>query len=124
MEEIKMAIKKLKHNYIAEIINSNKLDKKNDDELYYYMDNLHLNLDNGYVSLFKKVSNNEKNRWSIGIDEWDKLSKFCGEKDFYCSVNSLYAPGKHTSKYVKNLNALIVDLDYYNIPYLKRLTPE
>lgn len=119
-----MAIKKLKHNYIAEIINSNKLDKKNDDELYYYMDNLHLNLDNGYVSLFKKVSNNEKNRWSIGIDEWDKLSKFCGEKDFYCSVNSLYAPGKHTSKYVKNLNALIVDLDYYNIPYLKRLTPE
>lgn len=119
-----MAIKKLKHNYIAEVINSNKLDKKNDDELYYYMDNLHLNLDNGYVSLFKKVSNNEKNRWSIGIDEWDKLSKFCGEKDFYCSVNSLYAPGKHTSKYVKNLNALIVDLDYYNIPHLKRLTPE
>lgn len=119
-----MAIKKLKHNYIAEIINSNKLDKKNDDELYYYMDNLHLNLDNGYVSLFKKVSEQIKNRWSIGIDEWDKLSKFYREKDFFCSVNSLYAPGKHTSKYVKNLNAIFIDLDYYNIPHLKGLTPE
>lgn len=124
MEEIKMAIKKLKHNYIAEIIHSNKLHKNDDDELYEYMNNLHLNLDNGYVSLFKKISETEKNRWSIGAGEWDKLSKFYGEKDFYCSVNSLYAKGKHTSKYVKNLNALIVDLDYYNIPHLKGLTVE
>lgn len=119
-----MAIKKLKHNYIAELINSNKLDKKNDDELYDYMNQLHLNLDNGYVSLFKKVSEQIKNRWSICAGEWDKLSKFYGEKDFFCSVNSLYAPGKHTSKYVKNLNAIFIDLDYYNIPHLKGLTPE
>lgn len=119
-----MAIKKLKHNYIAKVINDNKLYNVDDDELYDYINKLHLNLDNGYVSLFKKVSEQIKNRWSIGIDEWEKLSKFYGEKDFYCSVNSLYAPGKHTSKYVKNLNALIIDLDYYNIPHLKGLTPE
>lgn len=34
-------------------------------------------------------------------------------------MNSFFCPGRHSSKYIKRLNALFVDLDFYNIPELK-----
>ena len=116
-----MGIKKYKHNFVAEIINSqkNKTNEDNLDNLYEYLNKLHLNLGTGYISLYHKG-----NRWSVGMEDWDKLSNIVGIEDFYCSINTFYAPGKHTGKYVKNLNAVIVDLDYYNIPYLKGLSAE
>lgn len=115
-------VKKLnKHNYVASILNSNKkFEFDYDYDLYKYLEELHLNLDErSYISLFKL---SDKKRWSVNINDWNKLIRFVGEEDFYCSVNSLNAPGKHSSKYVNRLNAVIIDLDYYNIEHLKGLS--
>lgn len=115
-------VKKTKHNYIAEVVNSKKLKVfENDYNMYAYMGALQYYLDNGFVSFFKLAT---ENRWSLSASEWDKLIKFIDEEDFYCSINNFYAPGKQSSKYVKGLNALVVDLDYYNIDHLKGLTAE
>lgn len=122
MERRKMSnvAKKIKHNYVAEILNSNKLNEN--INLLYYFRMMCPSWDNDtYFSLAKKV-NNTMNRWSINRKELINLS-VQNEDDFFCSVNTFYAPGKHSSLYVKNLNALIVDLDYYNIAHLKDLEP-
>ncbi|MDK0900018.1 hypothetical protein P5F38_14485, partial [Clostridium perfringens] len=92
-------VKKLnKHNYVASVLNSNKkFEFDYDYDLYKYLEELHLNLDErSYISLFKM---SDKKRWSVGTNDWNKLIRFVGEEDFYCSVNSLNAPGKHSSKY-------------------------
>ncbi|MBI6089044.1 response regulator transcription factor [Clostridium perfringens] len=115
-------VKKInKHNYVASVLNSDKNFKIDYDyDLYKYLEELHLNLDErSYISLFKM---SDKKRWSVGVNDWNKLIRFVGEEDFYCSVNSLNAPGKHSSKYVNRLNAVIIDLDYYNIEHLKGLS--
>lgn len=115
-------VKKLnKHNYVASVLNSDKNFKIDYDyDLYRYLEELHENLDErSYISLFKM---SDKKRWSVGINDWNKLIRFVGEEDFYCSVNSLNAPGKHSSKYVSKLNAVIIDLDYYNVEHLKGLS--
>lgn len=115
-------VKKLnKHNYVASVLNSGKNFKIDDDyDLYRYLEELHENLDErSYISLFKLA---DKKRWSVNVNDWNKLIRFVGEEDFYCSVNSLNAPGKHSSKYVNRLNAVIIDLDYYNIEHLKGLS--
>lgn len=117
-------VKKLnKHNYVASVLNSNKNFEINYDyDLYRYLEELHENLDErSYISLFKL---SDKKRWSVNINDWNKLIRFVGEEDFYCSVNSLNAPGKHSSKYVNRLNAVIIDLDYYNIEHLKGLSAQ
>lgn len=115
-------VKKLnKHNYVASVLNSDKnFEINNDYDLYRYLEELHLNLDErSYISLFKL---SDKKRWSVGQNDWNKLIRFVGEEDFYCSVNSLNVPGKHSTKYVNRLNAVIIDLDYYNIEHLKGLS--
>ena len=115
-------VKKInKHNYVASVLNSRQDFKIDYDyDLYRYLEELHENLDErSYISLFKM---SDKKRWSVGTNDWNKLIRFVGEEDFYCSVNSLNAPGKHSSKYVSKLNAVIIDLDYYNVEHLKELS--
>ena len=113
--------KKLKkHNYIAEILNNKKLNE--DIDLLYYFNMLCPDWDNNtYFSLAKKI-NNTMNRWSINRSELVNLS-IKDEEDLFCSVNTFYALGKQSGAYTKHLNALVVDLDYYNIPHLKDLKP-
>ena len=119
-----MGAKKLKNNYIAQKLYAKKEFECNDiteEEFYKYMEVLHTN-ENGYVSLLK-VNKGKAERWSLDVNTMAQLDLFQTEKDFYCSVNTLYAPGRHSGKYVAKLNALIVDLDYYNVPELAGLTP-
>lgn len=114
------AIKKIKHNYIAEILNNKKLNE--DIELLNYFNMLRPDWDNDtYFSICKKI-NETMNRWSINRDDLINLS-IKGEEDLFCSVNTFYAPGKQSGAYTKHLNALVVDLDYYNVPHLKCLEP-
>ena len=75
--------------------------------------------DNTYFSLAKSI-NGKMCRWSMNRSELVHLS-IANEDDFFCSVNTFYARGKHKGTYTKHLNAMIVDLDYYNIPHLKSL---
>lgn len=120
-----------KHNYIAEMLYSQKekFIKNNCDDSYNYYDDLmcYLTLlcpnwdDKTYFSLLK-IDGNKKYRWSINHSCLVNLDP-TNENDFYCSVNTFYAPGKQTGKYAKTLNAIIVDLDYYTIPHLKDLEP-
>lgn len=112
--------KKLKHNYITELLNNKKLNE--DVDLLYYFNMLCPDWDSKtYFSIAKKV-NGKMNRWSINRDELINLS-IKDEEDLFCSVNTFYAPGKQSGAYTKHLNALIIDLDYYNIPHLKGLEP-
>lgn len=113
---------KNRHNSVAKIINTKSSKEIEIDNFYNYLDNLYLNLSNGYISIFNKGS--KSSRWSVGIGDWDKLQNFKGKENIYFSVNSLICPGKHTSKYIKNLNALFLDLDFYNIEHLKNLKPK
>lgn len=119
-----MGAKKLKNNYIAQKLYSEKYECKDitEKEFYKYMQTLH-NGENGYVSLLK-VNGAEGQRWSLSIDKLEQLDLFQGDENLYCSVNTLYAPGRHSSKYANKLNALIIDLDYYNVPELKGLSAE
>lgn len=122
------AIRKIeyKHNYIAEILNSNTFDIAYNDKLeefYAYLNMLHANISEcEFLSFFIKKKE-EYARWGISYNDWDKLYKLLGnDKDIYCSVNSFYKASECTSKNVKRLNALIVDLDYYKIPEYQGLT--
>lgn len=117
-----MSALKLKHNYIAELVNSKKEINKIDNEMLKYMELLHK--DYGYISLFKKINEKQGNRWSIANGNRELLLKCLEEENLYCSVNDFYVQGRHTGKYLTSLNALIIDLDYYNIPYLAGLTAE
>jgi len=116
--------KKLKHNRIKAILESDKYKvKKNETflELQYFMKHLHPNLNDGYSSVLILP---EEQRWSVGGEDYiNQLGKFIGVKDFYCSVNDLVCPGRHSGRYVKCLNAFWVDLDYYKVPHLKGLNP-
>ncbi|MFI3211350.1 MAG: hypothetical protein R3Y64_09935 [Peptostreptococcaceae bacterium] len=121
-------IKKCSHSYINSKLIKNEI---NDiqilkyEEYFKYYKELH-NAKSGFVSLMKvdKVDKANTGRWSLNINDIDSLSIFQDEDDFYCSVNTLIAPGKHKSKDVVKLNALFVDLDYYNDSKFKELTPE
>lgn len=127
------AIIKEKHNYIAEMLYSKKekhTAKDNiiypfwdrADELIAYYNMLCPDWDNKTYFSLLKINGNNKYRWSINRADFINLDVE-KETDFYCSVNTFYAIGKQTSSYSKNLNAIIVDLDYYNIPHLKNLEP-
>lgn len=118
-----MGAKKLKHNYIAEKLNANnyKTIDITEEDFYKYMDTL-TDGEKGFVSLLK-IKDKKAQRWSLNAKQLEELNLFQEEENFYCSVNTLYAPGRHSSKYISKLNALIVDLDYYNVPELKDLTP-
>lgn len=118
-----MGAKKLKHNYIKRKLSLATEYKSKDiteEDFYKYMDTLH-DGEKGFVSLLK-VKNGKTQRWSLNSKELERLNLFQEEENFYCSVNTLYAPGRHSGKYVNKLNALIIDLDYYNVPELKDLT--
>lgn len=128
-----MGAKKLKHNYIAEKlyapikevdITSENFECRDitEQDFYKYMQTLH-NGKNGYVSLLKVIGKDGQ-RWSLNVNELEKLNLFEEEENLYCSVNTLYAPGRHSGKYANKLNALIIDLDYYNVPTLKGLSAE
>lgn len=123
-----MGAKKLKykHNYIEAKLISNKKYKTSiitEKEFYKYLEILH-NAEKGFISLMKAHSKDNVERWSLNIKEVEQLDTFQGDNEFYCSVNTLVAPGKHSGKYVIKLNALFADLDYYNNPDFKDLTAE
>lgn len=123
-----MGAKKLKHkhSYIEEKLISNKKYKTSiitEKEFYKYLELLH-NAEKGFISLMKAHSKDDVERWSLNIKEIEQLDTFQEDNEFYCSVNTLIAPGKHSGKYVVKLNALFADLDYYNNPDFKDLTAE
>lgn len=94
-------------------------------DLFKYMTLLHCPQEGSCMSLLKKYNKDGKEyakRWSLSTGEIEQLQRFEGEGEFYCSVNSFFCPGRHSSEYIKRLNALFVDLDYYNIPELKNLS--
>lgn len=115
--------KKIKHNYIAELLNSNKTiitDDVEEKEFYKFLRELNINTEKGYLSLM--IKKNKTQRWSLDIDEIEQLEKVQGIEDFYCTLNTLYCQGRHTDKYINKLNAFYVDLDYYNIKELEGLS--
>lgn len=115
--------KKEKHNYIAELLNSQKILINNDveeKEFFKFLKELNINTEKGYLSLM--IKKNKTQRWSLDINEIEQLEKVQGVQDFYCTLNTLYCQGRHTDKYINKLNAFYVDLDYYNIPELQGLT--
>ena len=120
-----MTAKKFKDNYIktklsllSESEEEYKTEKVKEEDFYKYMNALHNG--EGFISILT-IKEEEVQRWSLNINELYKLKKLQEEENIYCSINSLYAPGKHSSKYVSKLNALIIDLDYYTIPEYREL---
>ncbi|HHT97695.1 MAG TPA: hypothetical protein GXZ90_07360, partial [Clostridiales bacterium] len=115
-----------KNNWVA-----NKLDEDYEikdirtTDLFKYMNLLHCPQEGSYMSLLKKYNKDDTEhaqRWSLSTGEIEQLQRFENEGEFYCSVNSFFCPGRHSGKYIKRLNALFIDLDYYNIPELKDLS--
>lgn len=119
-----VAVEKVKANYILDKLNEDiEIDFENEKEFIEYMNMLHGN-DDGAISILKKFSKTKTQRWSVDIKDKLQICKLFKEENLYCSVNSFYAKGKHEGKYVKKLNALIVDLDYYNVEHLKYLSED
>lgn len=125
-KKLKTKKPKLKHNYIkrklslVETIDDYKLEEISEKDFFKYMNVLHDNED-GYVSLFKKAKGVEQ-RWSLSLNELEKLDIFQDERNFYYSVNTIFVPGKHSTKYIHKLNAFIIDLDYYKVKGFEELT--
>lgn len=111
-------------NYISEKLNEDKeIDFEREKEFIEYINELQ-NDDDGNISILKKFSRSKSQRWSINVNNKLEVCKLAGEKDLYLSVNSFYVKGKHNGKYIKKLNALMVDLDYYNVEHLKDLSED
>lgn len=91
-----------------------------EEDFFKYLTTLHTNKD-GHISLLKKFNKKDIERWSIPTDDIKSLYCFKNEEDFYCSVNTHYIAASHSSKSLKQLNAFIIDLDYYKEEYLKGL---
>lgn len=109
-------------NYISEKLNEDKeIDLEREKEFIEYINELQ-NDDDGNISILKKFSRSKSQRWSINVNDKLEVCKLAEEKDLYLSVNSFYVKGKHDGKYIKKLNALMVDLDYYNVEHLKGLS--
>ena len=86
----------------------------------------------GFIST-QWMHNGKVYRWGIPVDKIEYLGLFTNQSDFYYSVNTFSVPkhkqGEADSKNwgtenVKNLNALFVDLDYYNVPELSNFSAE
>ena len=119
-----MAALKYDTNYILERLNEDKeIDLENEKEFIEYINELQ-NDDDGNISILKKFSRNKVQRWSVDVNNKLQVCKLSEEKDLYLSVNSFYAKGKHDGKFIKKLNALMIDLDYYNVDYLKGLSED
>lgn len=123
-----LAKKQKQQNFIPYVLNSNRLfkDKKDIDvtqkEFYNYMQQLYYNQES-YISILR-LTKQKAERWSINTNEIEQLDRLQDLYNIYCSVNSMYCYGRHTSKYVKKLNALFLDIDYYSVPELQNLAPE
>ena len=115
--------KKVKHNKIAEMLKSTSSAEVGQaiQEMYSYINMVHGNSDSGFISIFHKES---KSRWGVANDNWLELTNLVGKEDIYASVNSFYSPVGCTSSKTKKLNAIFIDLDYYNIEQLKGLNAE
>lgn len=91
-----------------------------EEDFFKYLTTLHTNKD-GHISLLKKFNKKASERWSIPTDDIKSLYCFKNEEDFYCSVNTHYIAASHSVKSLKQLNAFIIDLDYYKEEHLKGL---
>lgn len=122
-----MLAEKLKtENYIEKLINIGE--KRNfDSKTLEFLENLYPNLgEKSYISVLKKfreLGNTYRfgTRW--GVNDLDKLSFLIGENDIYITLNTFLAPHLRTDKFLHKLNALYVDLDYYQNEDLKDLSP-
>ena len=112
---------KKSNNYFVEHLYSSTYTTIDSTSLFKFMNVLHYNKEVAYISLMKK-DGKQANRWSLQTKDISLLNQLIGEKDLYCSVNDFFCPGTHNSKGLKTLNALIIDLDYYNQKDLKDLT--
>ena len=115
--------KKVRHNKIAEMLKSTSSAEVGQatQEIYSYINMVHGNSDSGFISIFHKDS---KSRWGVANNNWLELTNLVGKEDIYASVNSFYSPVGCTSNKTKKLNAIFIDLDYYNIEQLKGLNEE
>ena len=119
-----MGAKKLKKKYIPIKLATEKCTTDasvEDEEIFNYISTLHTS-DEGYISVLKKFSKKNTERWSVPVQDAKLLACFKDEKDFYCSVNTHFAPASHSTKSLKRLNAFIIDLDYYKKEHLSGLT--
>lgn len=114
---------KIRHNKIAEMLKSTSSVEigQATQEMYSYINMVHGNSDSGFISIFHKES---KSRWGVASDNWIELTKLVNKEDIYASVNSFYSPVGCISSKTKKLNAIFIDLDYYNIEQLKGLNAE
>ena len=114
---------KVRHNKIAEMLKSTLSAEVGQatQEIYSYINMVHGNSDSGFISIFHKDS---KSRWGVGNDSWSELTNLAEKEDMYASVNSFYSPVGCISSKTKKLNALFIDLDYYNVKQLKGLNAE
>lgn len=120
-----MGAKKLKRNYISQKLLVEKCTYRDisveDEDFFKYITTLHTS-NEGYISVLKKFNKKDTERWSVPIADAKLLACFKNEKDFYCSVNTHFAPASHSAKSLKRLNAFIIDLDYYKEEHLRDLT--
>lgn len=121
-----MGAKKLKRDYISQKLLAEKCTNREisveDEDFFKYLTSLH-NSDDGYISVLKKLSKKDIERWSVPVNDAKLLACFKNEEDFYCSVNTQFLPASHSAKTLKRLNAFIIDIDYYKKEHLRGLTP-
>ncbi|HHQ5621065.1 TPA: helix-turn-helix domain-containing protein [Clostridioides difficile] len=119
-----MGAKKLKKKYIPIKLATEKCTtgaSVEDEDFFKYLTSLHTS-NEGYISVLKKFNKKDIGRWSVPVNDAKLLACFKNEKDFYCSVNTHFAPASHSANSLKRLNAFIIDLDYYKEEHLKGLT--
>lgn len=111
-----------KHNELAEKLYS---EKDNEDfleyeDLYAYLNMLYRNSrDTDFISVFDGLL---KRRWGVKCINSNLLYKLLNQYDTYISVNNFYTPNRCTSSKTVKINAVLIDLDYYNIPRLQNLS--
>ncbi len=85
-----------------------------------YYNSLYNNTDS-YIGIMQLYNNGAVRRYSVGTSKTEKLMTYTNKTDIYASVNNFYCYGRYSNKYTRYLNAIVIDIDYYNIPALKEL---
>lgn len=115
---------KIKMNNIEKTLYKNKyIDKEKERELAIYLNLLHGDIERNDNICLLQINRNFTEQLFINCYDMINLINIIREKDMYISVNTFHIK-KRAEKTAKKLNALFLDLDYYNIDKLKNKKPE